>query len=45
MSYEEAEAQWIRSFWPSEHVEEWAEWPEEEEPTPEEGVAYLLWPL
>ena len=45
MSYEEAEAQWIRSFWPSEQVEEWPEWPEEEEPTPEEGVAYLLWPL
>jgi hypothetical protein len=45
ISYEEAEAQWIRSFWPSERVEEWPEWPEEEEPTPEEGVAYLLWPL
>jgi hypothetical protein len=45
MSFEEAEAEWIRSFWPSEPIEEWPEWPEEEEPTPEEGVAYLLWPL
>ena len=44
-SFRRAEAQWIRSFWPSEPVEEWPEWPEEVEPSPEEGVPYLLWPL